>query len=158
MANITVLVFCARSQNSSLSVSVRRVYILFSSAWYKGGGKPCPKTRETAVLGRGTQKVSRTWPGSNSRHRCVSFTEWASRAPGTVTSAVTLACKLFIVDASKLINFLCTQSHEPSHQRIYFLIQSIPVEAVDEKLTCCAHSGKSIKSVLSPHCFQARLL
>ena len=31
-------------------MSVRRVNVLFSTAGFNGGRKPCPKTRETAAL------------------------------------------------------------------------------------------------------------
>ena len=41
-------------------VSVRRVHVVLSTAGFKGGGKPCHKTRETAALWRGIQKASRT--------------------------------------------------------------------------------------------------
>ena len=51
MALITALDLCARSQSSS--ISVRRVNVVFSTAGFKGGGKPCPKIRETAALRRG---------------------------------------------------------------------------------------------------------
>ena len=37
-----------RSQDSLLSVSVRRVQFVLSTAGYKGGGKPCPNKRVTA--------------------------------------------------------------------------------------------------------------
>ena len=60
MELITALVLCARSQYSVLSVSVRRVNVVFLTAGFKDGGKPCPKTRETAALHRGIQKTSRT--------------------------------------------------------------------------------------------------
>ena len=60
MALITTLVLCARSQDLVMSVSVRRVHVVFSTAGFKGGGKTCPKTRETAALRRGIQDASRT--------------------------------------------------------------------------------------------------
>ena len=61
MALIATLVLCARYQDSLLSVSVRSVHVVFSSAGFKGGGKPCPKASETAALqGGGIQKASRT--------------------------------------------------------------------------------------------------
>ena len=50
MALITTLVLCARCQDSVLSVTVRRADALLSIALFKGGGKPRPKTRETATL------------------------------------------------------------------------------------------------------------
>ena len=50
MALVTTLVLCARSQDLVMSVSVRRVHVVFSTAGLKGGGKSCLKTRETAVL------------------------------------------------------------------------------------------------------------
>ena len=40
MALITTQVLCARSQNSVMSVSVRRVHVVLSTAGFKGGGKP----------------------------------------------------------------------------------------------------------------------
>ena len=43
-----------------LSVSVGRVNFVFSIAGFTGGGKPYPKTRETATLRRDIQKASRT--------------------------------------------------------------------------------------------------
>ena len=45
MAIITVMVFCARSQDSLSSVSGRRVRVVISTAGFTGGRKPCPKTR-----------------------------------------------------------------------------------------------------------------
>ena len=65
MALITTQVLCAKSQDSSLSVSVRRLHVVFSTVGFKGAGKPCPKTRETAILRRGIQKASCTDLGSN---------------------------------------------------------------------------------------------
>ena len=53
MALITVMVLCAWFQDSLLSVLVRRVRVAFSTAGFKDGEKPCPKTRETAALRRG---------------------------------------------------------------------------------------------------------
>ena len=53
VALITALVLCATSQDALLSVSVRRVHVVFPTAEFKGGGKPCPTTRETAALRRG---------------------------------------------------------------------------------------------------------
>ena len=45
MALITAMIFYTKSQESLLSVSVRRVDAVLSTG-FKGGGKPCPKTRE----------------------------------------------------------------------------------------------------------------
>ena len=39
-----------------MSVSVRRVHVVLSTAGFKGGGKPCHKTRETAALRRGIHR------------------------------------------------------------------------------------------------------
>ena len=50
MALITTLGLCGRSQDLAMSVSVRRVHVVFSTAGYKGGGEPCRKTRQTAAL------------------------------------------------------------------------------------------------------------
>ena len=72
MALITALVLCARSQDSLLSVAVCRINVVFSTAGFKDGGKPCPKTRETAALRRGVQKDTRTKPGSNPSYWCTS--------------------------------------------------------------------------------------
>ena len=41
-------------------VSARRVHVVLWTAGFKGGGKPCRKTRETAALRRGIQETSRT--------------------------------------------------------------------------------------------------
>ena len=60
MALITAMVLCTRSQDSLLSVSVYTVHVVSSAAGLKGGGKPCPKTRETTALRRGVQKASLT--------------------------------------------------------------------------------------------------
>ena len=56
----TAMVLCAMSQDSVLSVSLRTVHVVFSTAGFKGGGMPCSNTLETAVLWRGIQKTSRT--------------------------------------------------------------------------------------------------
>ena len=48
------------------------VHVVFSTAGFKGGGKSCCKTCETAVLRRGIQKASCTWSGSNPSHWCTS--------------------------------------------------------------------------------------
>ena len=48
-AFITAMVLCVMSQDLLLSVSVRRVHVVFSTAGFKGGGKPRPKTRETTA-------------------------------------------------------------------------------------------------------------
>ena len=58
MALITALALCGRTQDSLLSVSERRVHVVFSTAGFKGGGKLCPWTREIAALRRGIQKAS----------------------------------------------------------------------------------------------------
>ena len=50
MALTTALVLCAGFKDSLLSVPVRRVQVVFSIAGFKGGGKPCPRKRETAAL------------------------------------------------------------------------------------------------------------
>ena len=57
MAFITAMVLCALSQDS---VPMRAVHVVFSTAGFKGGGKPCPNIRETVALRRGIQKASRT--------------------------------------------------------------------------------------------------
>ena len=44
MALIATLVFRARYQDPLLSVSVRRVHVVFSTAGFKDGGMPRPKT------------------------------------------------------------------------------------------------------------------
>ena len=56
-----------------MSMSERRVHVVFSTAGFKGGGKPCRKTSETAALRRGIQKASRTYPGSRPSHWCTSL-------------------------------------------------------------------------------------
>ena len=53
---ITAMVLCAKSQDLLLSVSVRGANVLFSTAVFMDGRKPCPKTRETTALRRGIQK------------------------------------------------------------------------------------------------------
>ena len=58
MGLIATLVLCARSQDLVMSASLRRVQVVLSTAGYKGGGKPCRKTRETDALRRGIQKAS----------------------------------------------------------------------------------------------------
>ena len=60
MALTTLMVLCARSRDSVLSVSVRRVHVVLSTAGSKGEGNPCPKTREALPLLRGIQKALRT--------------------------------------------------------------------------------------------------
>ena len=60
MTLITALVLCARFQDSLLSMSVRRVHVVFSAAGFKDGGKPCRKTPETAALRRGLDEYHAT--------------------------------------------------------------------------------------------------
>ena len=48
-----MMVLCARSQDSLLSVSVRRVHVVFSTTGFKGGGKPYHNTLEITALQRG---------------------------------------------------------------------------------------------------------
>ena len=43
MALVTTMVLYAGSQDSLLSASVRRVHVVFSTAGFKGGEKPCHK-------------------------------------------------------------------------------------------------------------------
>ena len=57
---VTAMVWSARSQDSALAVSVRRVHVVFSTAGFKSGGKPSPKTRDTNALRRGIRKASNT--------------------------------------------------------------------------------------------------
>ena len=66
------MVFCATSQDLVMSVSVRRVQVVFSTAAFKSGGKSCPKTRETVTLWRGIQKAPRNKLGLNPSHCCTS--------------------------------------------------------------------------------------
>ena len=56
MALTTALVLRARSQDSLMSVSVSKVRVVLSIAEFKGGGKPRPKTLQTAALRRCIQK------------------------------------------------------------------------------------------------------
>ena len=60
MALTTAMVLCASSQDSLLPLLVRSVNVVFSTAGYKGGGKPCHNTRETPALWRGIQKALST--------------------------------------------------------------------------------------------------
>ena len=59
MALTTTLVLCSRSQDLVLSVSVRRVHVVFLTAGFKGGGKSCLNTHETTALRQGIQKKPR---------------------------------------------------------------------------------------------------
>ena len=52
MALVSTLVLCARSQDSLLSVSERRVHTVFSAVGFKGEGKPFAKTRESNTVER----------------------------------------------------------------------------------------------------------
>ena len=58
LALVTTLVLCARSQDLVLSVPVRTVDVVLSTAGFKGRGKPCRKTRETAAPWRSIQKAT----------------------------------------------------------------------------------------------------
>ena len=49
-ALITTVVLCTGSQDSLLPVSARKAHVAFFNAGFKGGGKPCSKTRELHVL------------------------------------------------------------------------------------------------------------
>ena len=59
MALINTLVVCARPQDLEMSVSVLVVHVVFSTAGFKGGGKPFCKTRETAALRREASRKPR---------------------------------------------------------------------------------------------------
>ena len=48
MMLITAMFLYGRSQDSLLSVPMRGVQVVLSTAGFKGGGKSCPKKRETA--------------------------------------------------------------------------------------------------------------
>ena len=52
MALVTALVLCAWSQDLLLSLSVCRTYVVFSTAGFEDGGKPCHRTLETVALRR----------------------------------------------------------------------------------------------------------
>ena len=71
MALIIALLLCAMSQDSLLSVSVRRLHFVFSNAGFKGGGKPCPTTPGTAALRRVIQKPLRTSTRVKLRHSII---------------------------------------------------------------------------------------
>ena len=43
MTLIAAIVLCVKTVDSLLSVSMRKVQVLFSTAGFNGGGKPCPK-------------------------------------------------------------------------------------------------------------------
>ena len=60
MALITAMVLFATSQDSVISVSVRRAHVVFSTAEITDGEKPCHKARKTTALQRGIQKASFT--------------------------------------------------------------------------------------------------
>ena len=60
VALTTAMVLCTKSENSVLSVSVRKVHVVISTAGFKGGGKQHPKTNETAALRRGIWKALRS--------------------------------------------------------------------------------------------------
>ena len=79
VALITTLVLCARSQDLVMSVPVRRVHVVLSTAGFKGGGKPCRKTRETAALRRGIQKAG--FEPKPLVRRLRALTHRATRAP-----------------------------------------------------------------------------
>ena len=79
MALTTTLVLCARSQDLVTSMSVRRVHVVVSTAGFKGGGKPCRKTRDTAALRRGVQKAG--FEPKPLVHRLRAHTHRATRAP-----------------------------------------------------------------------------
>ena len=72
LALVTALVLCASYHNFIMSVSVRRVCRVLKSTVFKGGGKPCRKTRETATLRRGIQKAPCTQLDSDPSRWCTS--------------------------------------------------------------------------------------
>ena len=55
MALITSMVLCARSQDSSLSGSVRKVHVVFATAEFRSGRKQRQKALDTSALQRGIQ-------------------------------------------------------------------------------------------------------
>ena len=44
MALVTAIVLGDKSEESVLQVSVRKANVVFSTAGFKGGGMPCPKS------------------------------------------------------------------------------------------------------------------
>ena len=53
---MTTLVLCAKSHDFVMSVSVRRVHVVFSTTGFKDGGKPCRKTSEPSRCGEASRK------------------------------------------------------------------------------------------------------
>ena len=56
VAPITSMVWCARSQESLLSVSARRVHVVFSTSGFIGGGKRVVRRVETPRYGEPSSK------------------------------------------------------------------------------------------------------
>ena len=50
MAFVTVMVLCARPEDSLLSESKSRLHVVFSHTGFRSEGKPCHETRETTAL------------------------------------------------------------------------------------------------------------
>ena len=125
MALITAPVSCARSQDSLLSMSARKIHVVFSTTRpldIKGGGKPCRKTRKTIAIGA-------LAPG---------FADWATRAPPPQALILTnefrvlvqKTCRQAVISVTPSIsahtperssdNFRATKSHS-----LYTLFMSI---------------------------------
>ena len=73
---ITALILWARSQDSLLSVSGRRVHVVFSTAGFKGGGRPCPKTRDFSCNFKIRHFCCATLEISLLQHCEISFFPW----------------------------------------------------------------------------------
>ena len=72
MPLVTAMVLCARFQDSLLSVSVRRVRVVFSTSGFKGGEKQYPKTRETKLaLKMLAKSVTYFWMGASAGYALV---------------------------------------------------------------------------------------
>ena len=78
-------------RDSLLSVLVRRIHVVFTIAGFKGGGKPCPKTHETATVRRDIQNPSRTKLGSNPRHWCTSSRFYHLSYPSALAVRIAIA-------------------------------------------------------------------
>ena len=72
IAFITAMVLSASSQDLLLSVSVRRVRVVFSTSGFKGGEKQYPKTRETKLaLKMLAKSVTYFWMGASAGYALV---------------------------------------------------------------------------------------
>ena len=101
-----------------MSVSMRRVPVVLSSAGFKGRGKSRPETHPHA-LRRGIQETSRTQPDLSKSHWCASSGLLPIELPKR-PSALRLVLGLILLPEYCFVKYeLCTRTKECAKRRIF---------------------------------------